>query len=52
MLENSTIRSVNVSGEGVYQFGNREIEFKIYPFDGKSQMFIKSLQIVVWIMIK
>ena len=35
MLENSTIRSVNVSGEGVYQFGNREIEFKIYPFDGK-----------------
>ena len=35
MLENSTLRSVKVSDEGVYQFGNKEIEFKIYPFDGK-----------------
>ena len=35
MLENSTLRSVKVSDEGVYQFGNKEIEFKFYPFDGK-----------------
>ena len=35
MLDNSTLRSVKVSDEGVYQFGSKEIEFKIYPFDGK-----------------
>ena len=35
MLENSTLRSVKVSDEGIYQFGNKKIEFKFYPFDGK-----------------
>ena len=52
MLENSTLRSVKVSDEGVLSVGNKEIEFKFYPLTEKSQMFIKSLQTVVWIMIK